>query len=83
MKDHPEVRAVVEGHTDTTGETAYNQWLSERRAESVRQLLVVKHGVNPSQVRAVGVGETSPVADNNTAEGRRLNRRVELVLDTK
>jgi outer membrane protein OmpA-like peptidoglycan-associated protein len=73
----------VEGHTDSIGDPKYNLWLSERRAEAVRQLLVDQHGVNPSQISAVGRGEESPVADNHTAEGRRLNRRVELILDAQ
>ncbi len=70
MRDNPTVQAVVEGHTDSDGEAKYNQWLSERRADAVRTLLVDKYGVNPSQITAVGRGEEMPVADNNTAEGR-------------
>jgi outer membrane protein OmpA-like peptidoglycan-associated protein len=74
---------VVEGHTDSIGEAKYNLWLSGRRAEAVRQLLIDQHGVNPSQITAVGRGEESPVADNHTADGRRLNRRVELIMDAE
>ena len=83
LADNPDARAVVEGHTDSIGDPKYNLWLSERRAEAVRQLLVDQHGVNPSQISAVGRGEELPVADNHTAEGRRLNRRVELILDAQ
>ena len=80
LKDNPEISASVEGHTDSIGEEKYNQWLSERRAESVRALLVDDHGVNPSQITAVGHGESDPIADNNIDAGRAKNRRVELVL---
>jgi adhesin transport system outer membrane protein len=80
LKDSPEISASVEGHTDSTGEADYNQWLSERRAGAVRSLLVDKYGVSAGQVQAVGHGEQKPVGDNNTNEGRAMNRRVELVL---
>jgi adhesin transport system outer membrane protein len=80
LKDNPGIQATVEGHTDSVGDDKYNQWLSERRAESVRGLLVDKEGVDPTRVQAVGMGESNPIADNNTNEGRSKNRRVELVL---
>ena len=83
LEDNPDARAVVEGHTDSIGDAKYNLWLSGRRAEAVRQLLIDQHGVNPSQITAVGRGEESPVADNHTADGRRLNRRVELIMDAE
>ncbi|MDO8860512.1 TolC family outer membrane protein [Haliea sp. E1-2-M8] len=82
LKDNPAVVAIVEGHADITGEPEYNQWLSDRRANAVRKLLIDKHGVRESQITAVGYGQTRPIADNNTAEGRSLNRRVDLVLDS-
>lgn len=80
LKDNPQLRASVEGHTDSTGDEKYNQWLSERRAAAVRALLVDKDGVNPAQISAVGKGESEPVANNNTDAGRAQNRRVELIL---
>ena len=83
LENNPDARAVVEGHTDSIGEAKYNLWLSGRRAEAVRQLLIDQHGVNPSQITAVGRGEESPVAYNHTADGRRLNRRVELIMDAE
>lgn len=70
---------VVEGHTDSRGSTAYNQNLSQQRAEAVRGHLVGR-GVDPETTRAVGKGEIEPVADNQTAEGRANNRRVEIVI---
>ena len=83
LANNPDARAVVEGHTDSIGEAKYNLWLSGLRAEAVRQLLIDQHGVKPSQITAVGRGEESPVADNHTADGRRLNRRVELIMDAE
>ena len=68
---------VLSGHTDSTGPEDYNQGLSERRAGSVKDWLV-ENGVPESRLTAVGYGETQPKYDNETREGRRLNRRVEL-----
>jgi outer membrane protein OmpA-like peptidoglycan-associated protein len=71
------VAVVAEGHTDSVGSPAYNQTLSERRAESVR-LYLVNGGIEAGRVRTEGFGESQPVASNETAEGRAQNRRVEL-----
>ena len=68
---------VVEGHTDSVGDEAYNQGLSQRRADAVRKYLVDK-GVAAARLEAKGFGESQPVADNKTAEGRAQNRRVVL-----
>jgi outer membrane protein OmpA-like peptidoglycan-associated protein len=76
---YPSLRLEVEGHTDSVGGDAYNQRLSERRADEVRAY-IVKSGINPSNVTAKGFGESMPVTDNNTAAGRQQNRRVELVV---
>jgi outer membrane protein OmpA-like peptidoglycan-associated protein len=73
----PGTRVSVEGHTDSSGSDAYNQSLSERRAASVKDYLVGK-GVEGGRLTTAGYGESQPVADNATAEGRQLNRRVEL-----
>jgi OOP family OmpA-OmpF porin len=73
----PGVKVVVEGHTDSTGSDAYNQGLSQRRADSVLNYLVRK-GVPAGRLTARGFGESNPVASNDTAEGRALNRRVAL-----
>jgi outer membrane protein OmpA-like peptidoglycan-associated protein len=66
---------IVAGHTDGKGGDAYNQGLSERRANAVRDY-VVSQGVNPAQITTVGKGESEPTDDNSTAEGRQNNRRV-------
>lgn len=74
---NPDVRVEVDGHTDSQGTAAYNQQLSQARAESVRAYLV-SQGVAENQLVARGFGEAKPIADNRTAEGRAQNRRVEL-----
>ena len=83
LANNSDARAMVEGHTDSIGDPKYNLWLSQRRAEAVRQLLIDQYGVKSSQVTAVGRGEESPIANNRTADGRRLNRRVELIMDAE
>ncbi|HKY32753.1 MAG TPA: OmpA family protein [Candidatus Polarisedimenticolia bacterium] len=77
LKDWPEVRVEIGGHTDSSGAAAHNQELSQRRAESVKSYLEAK-GIDPSRMAAKGYGENKPVADNKTKEGRAQNRRVEL-----
>lgn len=74
LRRYPTAEAVIEGHTDSTGRTAYNQGLSERRAASVRDHLIAA-GVDADRLSTVGHGETQPVADNSSAEGRQANRR--------
>jgi outer membrane protein OmpA-like peptidoglycan-associated protein len=68
---------IIEGHTDWIGTDAYNQGLSERRANSVMEYLA-DHGVAASRLSTAGFGESRPIASNQTREGRALNRRVEL-----
>jgi outer membrane protein OmpA-like peptidoglycan-associated protein len=77
MKANPKITGEVHGHTDSTGSEAHNQRLSEARANAVRDYFI-KQGIAPERVRAKGFGETMPVASNDTAEGRAMNRRVEL-----
>jgi outer membrane protein OmpA-like peptidoglycan-associated protein len=76
---HPGLRLQLEGHTDSVGSEAYNQVLSERRADTVRDFLI-QQGVNANAVTARGFGKSMPVADNATAAGRQQNRRVEMVV---
>ena len=77
LKDNPEVRVEVRGHTDSTGAADANRDLSRRRAMAVRDVLI-QLGVAPSRITAVGYGEDRPIAPNDTREGREKNRRVEL-----
>ncbi|VXB72311.1 conserved hypothetical protein [Pseudomonas sp. 8O] len=83
MKQYPQTSTVVEGHTDSVGGDAYNQGLSERRASAVREVLVNQYGVESGRVQAVGYGESRPVADNATADGRAINRRVEAEVEAQ
>lgn len=76
---YPGLRLQVEGHTDNVGGDNYNQQLSERRAQSVRDYLV-EQGIASEVITSRGFGKTMPIASNDTADGRRQNRRVELVL---
>jgi outer membrane protein OmpA-like peptidoglycan-associated protein len=79
LLSHPDLKLQIEGHTDSVGDTEYNQRLSESRADSVRTYLLAQ-GIAASAVRAAGFGETQPVASNDTPAGRQQNRRVELVV---
>jgi outer membrane protein OmpA-like peptidoglycan-associated protein len=76
---YPNSTIFVVGHTDNTGAAAYNQQLSERRAQSVAQVLLAG-GVAPSRVIASGRGEDQPIASNLTPDGRQLNRRVDITI---
>jgi outer membrane protein OmpA-like peptidoglycan-associated protein len=70
---------LLEGHTDSSGADDYNQALSERRAAAVKAFLVT-HGVKGARMTTIGYGETQPIADNQTVEGRQANRRVEAAI---
>jgi outer membrane protein W/outer membrane protein OmpA-like peptidoglycan-associated protein len=78
MGDVPFAKAMVEGHTDSVGTEVYNQALSDRRAKAVFDYLSSR-GVDPARLSSIGHGELKPIADNTTAEGRQLNRRVMLI----
>ena len=79
LQKYPERRVLIEGHTDSVGSDAYNLDLSQRRADAVRDFLL-RNGVNAAQLTTRGYGKASPVASNDTAEGRQRNRRVELII---
>jgi outer membrane protein OmpA-like peptidoglycan-associated protein len=79
FKEYPERTVMIEGFTDSTGSDSLNQQLSDRRADSVRTALLGM-GMNPNRITSRGYGEAYPVAGNDTAAGRQLNRRVELVV---
>lgn len=79
LNQNPELRAHVVGHTDSTGQAAYNQTLSENRARSVTNYLA-RQGVAATRLTSEGRGLNDPIADNATAQGRAENRRVELYL---
>jgi len=79
LKGHPDRTIVVSGYTDNTGSATYNQGLSERRADAVKNALIAR-GVEPSRIVAHGFGPSAPRAPNDTVAGRQLNRRVEVVV---
>jgi outer membrane protein OmpA-like peptidoglycan-associated protein len=79
LMQNPNRGIVVEGYTDSTGPDEHNRELSAGRAEAVKQALV-DQGISPDRIRTRGLGETYPVASNDTSAGRQLNRRVEIVV---
>jgi outer membrane protein OmpA-like peptidoglycan-associated protein len=79
LNKYPERTTVIEGHTDSIGSDAYNQGLSQRRADAVKAYLVAQ-GIDASRLIASGKGEGSPVGDNGSATGRQQNRRVEVII---
>ena len=81
MKDHQDLKVVIEGHTDNVGKKAYNQKLSEKRANSVKNYMIEKFGIEKSRLTAKGYGMSKPIDSNKTKAGRQKNRRVEAVVD--
>ncbi len=80
ISEHKDVPYIlIEGHTDSIGDAAYNQQLSARRAEAVKHYLIENYQINPQRLVTRGRGESNPVADNSTEEGRYQNRRVEII----
>lgn len=79
LNQYPQQKVLIEGHTDSTGSENYNLDLSDRRANAVRTALIDR-GVSSNRIATRGYGEAYPVASNNTAAGRQLNRRVEIIL---
>lgn len=80
IRAYPSGSAALEGHTDSKGDDAYNQRLSERRAESVKRWLVEREGIDAGRLTPRGWGERKPVASNDDDAGRQRNRRVEAVI---
>ena len=78
LKQNPRIKVTLEGHTDNVGSSSYNLDLSKRRANAVRQALIDK-GIKPERIMSIGQGNSSPIATNDTEEGRAQNRRVELI----
>jgi OOP family OmpA-OmpF porin len=83
LKRYADVKAVIEGHTDSDGSDAYNQKLSQRRADAVKDALVTRYGIDAARLRAVGYGESRPVASNATKDGKAQNRRVVAVMQAE
>jgi OOP family OmpA-OmpF porin len=83
LKRFEDMHVDIEGHTDSAGDTGYNQNLSQRRADAVRELLINEYGVAAYRLEAKGYGESRPVAGNDTKEGRAENRRVMATLEVE
>jgi outer membrane protein OmpA-like peptidoglycan-associated protein len=79
LQQHPDLKVLIEGHTDDQGTAAGNQALSDKRAAAVKAYLVANYGIGADRLTTRGYGQTRPVASNGTPEGRQTNRRVELV----
>lgn len=79
LSEHADMSLMIEGHTDSTGDFDHNMDLSARRAEAVKQWLITDHGISSERLRTMGLGSTQPKESNDTEEGKRQNRRVELV----
>lgn len=75
LREYPDARVEIQGHTDSTASEIYNQSLSERRAQAIANILVNNFNISSDRVTSKGYGESQPIADNNTFEGRALNRR--------
>jgi OOP family OmpA-OmpF porin len=81
MKEHPDAKVVIKGHTDSIGKKSYNMRLSRARAKSVRQYLIDKFGIDGSRINTIGYGPNKPIASNDTEEGRQKNRRAEAFIE--
>jgi outer membrane protein OmpA-like peptidoglycan-associated protein len=79
MTENPEIRIEIEGHTDSTGTSVFNMKLSQQRAMAVADWLI-RNGISSTRITTHGYGDTRPVADNSTEEGRRKNRRTEILI---
>jgi outer membrane protein OmpA-like peptidoglycan-associated protein len=79
MRNHPNTRVHIEGHTDSDGSNAFNQQLSENRAKGVA-LHLMKNGIESHRIQTYGYGEERPIASNSTPEGKRQNRRVTFLI---
>jgi OOP family OmpA-OmpF porin len=80
LAKHSDLEVEIAGHTDSQGKASYNKMLSQKRADAVKKELVSRYGVDANRVKAVGYGEEQPIASNDTADGRKENRRVVAVM---
>jgi OOP family OmpA-OmpF porin len=83
MLEYPLTKVTIEGHSDSSGSASYNKTLSQRRANSIAQLLIGKFGIDAHRVSAIGYGEERPIASNDSAAGRLKNRRVVAVVEAE
>lgn len=83
MKQYPNASVTIEGHTDNRGSDSYNQTLSQRRVDAVKEVLISQFSISDERLTAIGYGESKPRASNDTVEGRQLNRRVVAVIEER
>jgi len=83
MAQYPNTMVTIEGHTDSRASERYNQSLSQRRVDAVKEVLITQFGIDPERLNAIGYGELQPRATNDTAAGRQLNRRVVAVVEER
>jgi|26BtaG_2_1085354.scaffolds.fasta_scaffold07034_2 outer membrane protein OmpA-like peptidoglycan-associated protein len=83
MKQYPNTVVIIEGHTDSRASDSYNQALSQRRVNAVKEVLISQFGIGAERLTAIGYGESQPIATNSTTEGRQLNRRVVAVVEER
>lgn len=81
MKKYPDLKIVIEGHTDNVGTEKYNTGLSQRRAEAIKQVMVKKFNIDAKRIKTKGFGYSQAIGDNKTKEGRQSNRRVEAAVE--
>ncbi|HHP0478622.1 TPA: OmpA family protein [Vibrio campbellii] len=82
LSNNVDTKATITGHTDSDGSEKHNQGLSEKRATKVFDYMT-SNGIEPERIQVIGLGETSPIADNSTAEGKAMNRRVEIFVESR
>ena len=80
LKDTPDIKVEIAGHSDASGTEAANQAISEKRAQSAKQYIMDKYDISADRLVAKGYGSSKPIADDKTAEGASKNRRVEFIL---
>ncbi|WP_201578691.1 OmpA family protein [Psychrobacter sp. Pi2-52] len=83
MRQYPNTVVTIEGHTDSRGKDNYNQDLSQRRVDAVKDVLITEFGIDSDRISAIGYGESQPRASNDTVDGRQLNRRVVAVVEER
>ncbi|MGP9519925.1 MULTISPECIES: OmpA family protein [unclassified Psychrobacter] len=83
MKQYPNASVTIEGHTDDRGSDSYNQTLSQRRVDAVKEVLISQFSIRDERLTAIGYGKSKPRASNDTVEGRQLNRRVVAVIEER
>ena len=81
MMQYPNTMTTIEGHTDSRGSDSYNQALSQRRVDAVREVLITRFQIAAERLKAIGYGELKPRASNDSEEGRQLNRRVVAIVE--